>query len=192
MSYLEKRKKILEQQKKRAAERKKKAAKTIGIEQDIIKTRAKKSKSSKLGSAQKSKGSKNPTSAFQNMKKKDVKKSTFFQDVVAGPKLKKKKLGKVDVGLAQALNKKRATGMSPGALGGTVKKKKTTEAAGLNTTKSFRNYKTIAAAKKAGSLYYMDKDGKKKAAVTASDLKKSGLSLRDFMNFKLGKVRKGK
>lgn len=197
MSYLEKRKKILEQQKKRAAERKKKAAKTIGTEQDIIKTRAKKSKSSKLGSAQPSKGSKNPTSAFQNMKKKDVKKSTFFQDIVAGPKLKKKKIGKVDAGLAQALNKKRATGMSPGALGGKVKPKPKSPTT-KNITKSamgaktFRDYKTIAAAKKAGSLYYMGKDGKKKAAVTASDLKKSGLSLRDFLNFKLGKMRKGK
>jgi len=188
MSYLEKRKKILEQQKKRAAERKKKAAKTMGIEQDIIKTRAKKSKSSKLGSGAKSSGSKNPTSAFQNMKKKDVKKSTSFQDVVAGPKLKKKKLGKVDAGLAQALNKKRATGMSPGALGGKAKPKAST----TKNTKTFKDYKTIAAAKKAGSLYYMGKDGKKKAAVTASDLKKSGLSLRDFMNFKLGKMRKGK
>tara|TARA_R100000734_G_C3306143_1_gene96628 strand:+ start:721 stop:1314 length:594 start_codon:yes stop_codon:yes gene_type:complete len=197
MSYLEKRKKILKQQKKRDAERKKKAAKTIGIEQDIVRTRAKKSKSSKLGSAQSSKGSKNPTSSFQDMKKKDIKKSTFFQDVVAGPKLKKKKLGAVDFGLAQALNKKRATGMSPGALGGKAKPKPKASTS-KNMTKSamgaktFKDYKTIAAAKKAGSLYYMGKDGKKKAAVTASDLKKSGLSLRDFLNFKLGKIRKGK
>ena len=71
--------------------------------------------------------------------------------------------------------------MSPGALGGKAK-----------ATKSFRDYKTIAAAKKAGSLYYVGKDGKKKAAVTAEDLKKSGLSLRDYMNYRLGKTRKGK
>jgi len=190
-------KKIREQQKKRAEQRALAKKKTIGIEQDIIRTRAKKSKSSKLGSAQASKGSQNPTSAFQNMKKKDVKKSTFFQDVVAGPKLKKKKLGKVDAGLAQALNKKRATGMSPGALGGKAKPKPKAPTS-KNMTKSamgaktFRDYKTIAAAKKAGSLYYMGKDGKKKAAVTVADLKKSGLSLRDFLNFKLGKMRKGK
>ena len=41
-------------------------------------------------------------------------------------------------------------------------------------------------------MYYMGKDGKKKAAVTASDLKRSGLSLRDYINFKLGKTRRGK
>ena len=193
-SYLEKRKRILAQQKKRAAERKKKAAKTIGIEQDIIKTRAKKSKSSKLGSAQPSKGSKNPTSAFQDMKKKDIKKSTFFQDVVAGPKLKKApKRGMSPGALGGSLPPRK----SPGALGGKLKPKPKSPTT-KNITKSamgaktFRDYKTIAAAKKAGSLYYMGKDGKKKAAVTASDLKKSGLSLRDFLNFKLGKMRKGK
>jgi len=85
-------------------------------------------------------------------------------------------------------------GMSPGALGGKTPRGKSPGALGgkLKAKKSFKDYKTIAAAKKAGSLYYMGKDGKKKAAVTASDLKKSGLSLRDFMNFKLGKMRKGK
>jgi chaperonin cofactor prefoldin len=58
--------------------------------------------------------------------------------------------------------------------------------------KSFKDYTSIAAAKRAGSLYYMGKDGKKKAAVTKADLDKSGLSLRDYINFKLGKTRKGK
>ena len=58
--------------------------------------------------------------------------------------------------------------------------------------KTFRDYTSIAAAKRAGSMYYMGKDGKKKAAVTASDLKRSGLSLRDYINFKLGKTRRGK
>jgi hypothetical protein len=179
-SYLEKRKRILEQQKKRKAQRDASRKKTIGPETDIVKTRAKKSRSSKLGSAQPSKGSKSPTSMFQNMKKKDVKKSTFFEDIIAGPKLKKKKLGKVDVGLSEAMKRKRPTGMSPGALGGKPKPK----------AKTFRDYKTIAAAKKAGSLYYMGKDGKKKAAVTKADLDKSGLSLRDYMNFMTGKTRK--
>ena len=80
-----------------------------------------------------------------------------------------------------ALGGKLPKGMSPGALGGKAK-----------ATKNFRDYKTIAAAKKADSLYYLGKDGKKKAAVTAEDLKKSGLSLRDYMNYKLGKTRKGK
>ena len=193
-SYLEKRKRILAQQKKRKAERDASRKKTIGTEQDIIRTRAKKSKSSKLGSAQPSKGSKNPTSAFQDMKKKDIKKSTFFQDVIAGPKLKKApKRGKSPGALGGSLPPRK----SPGALGGKLKPKPKSPTT-KNITKSamgaktFRDYKTIAAAKKAGSLYYMGKDGKKKAAVTASDLKKSGLSLRDFLNFKLGKIRKGK
>ena len=48
----------------------------------------------------------------------------------------------------------------------------------------------VAAAKKAGSLYYEGKDGKRKAAVTKADLDKSGLSLRDYMNFMTGKTRK--
>tara|TARA_Y100000356_G_scaffold134461_1_gene143857 strand:- start:1271 stop:1879 length:609 start_codon:yes stop_codon:yes gene_type:complete len=179
-SYLEKRQRILKEQKKRKAQRDASRKKTIGPETDIVKNRAKKSRSSKLGSAQPSKGSKNPTSMFQNMKKKDVKKSTFFEDVIAGPKLKKKKLGKVDVGLSEAMKRKKPMGMSPGALGGKAKPK----------AKTFRDYKTIAAAKKAGSLYYMGKDGKKKAAVTKADLDKSGLSLRDYMNFMTGKTRK--
>ena len=46
------------------------------------------------------------------------------------------------------------------------------------STTSYKDFKTIAAAKKAGSLYY-DKDGTKMAAVTKDDLDKSGLSLRD-------------
>ena len=82
-----------------------------------------------------------------------------------------------------ALGGKLPRGMSPGALGGKAKS---------SAKKTYKDYKTIAAAKKAGSLYYMGKDGKKKAAVTAEDLKKSGLSLRDYMNYKLGKTRKGK
>ena len=36
----------------------------------------------------------------------------------------------------------------------------------------------------------MGKDGKKKIAVTKSDLDKSGLSLRDYINFMEGKTRK--
>ena len=54
---------------------------------------------------------------------------------------------------------------------------------------SWKKYSSIAAAKKAGSLFY-SKNGKKMAAVTAEDLKKSGLSLRDYMNKKLGKTRR--
>ena len=99
--------------------------------------------------------------------------------------------GKVTPSKTTATKKR---GMSPGVLGGKLPKGKSPGALGgkAKATKSFRDYKTIAAAKKAGSLYYLGKDGKKKAAVTAEDLKKSGLSLRDYMNYKLGKTRKGK
>ena len=54
---------------------------------------------------------------------------------------------------------------------------------------SWKKYSSIAAAKKAGSPFY-SKNGKKMAAVTAEDLKKSGLSLRDYMNKMLGKTRR--
>ena len=187
-SYLEKRQRILKEQKKRKAQRDASRKKTIGPETDIVKTRAKKSRSSKLGSAQPSKGSKSPTSMFQNMKKKDVKKSTFFEDIIAGPKLKKKKEAPKRGKSPGALGGKLPPRKSPGALGGKLKSE--TIGKTLSKAKSFRDYKTIAAAKKAGSLYYMGKDGKRKAAVTKADLDKSGLSLRDYMNFMTGKTRK--
>ena len=49
------------------------------------------------------------------------------------------------------------------------------KAKGLTLTQAKKNagkYKSIAAAKKAGSLYYTDKNGKVMAAVYAEDLKK--------------------
>ena len=42
--------------------------------------------------------------------------------------------------------------------------------------------RTIAAAKKAGQLYFFDKDGVKKLAVTKADLDRTGLSLREYAN----------
>jgi len=67
--------------------------------------------------------------------------------------------------------------------------------ANMNTKKSipaaktWKDYSSIAAAKRAGSIYY-SKNGKKQAAVTQADLDKSGLSLRDYVNYKTGKTRK--
>lgn len=58
------------------------------------------------------------------------------------------------------------------------------------TPSDFRQYKSMAAAKKAGSLYY-EKNGKKMAAVSKEDLA-PGQSLRDYMNEKTNKKRKGK
>ena len=52
--------------------------------------------------------------------------------------------------------------------------------------------RTIAQAKKQGKLYFVDKNGKKKAAVTAEDLKKSGhKSLRAYLNAKGKPAKKG-
>ena len=94
-SYYEKNKRIKKEQKERFLKKQKEKAMVGGLDDGQVKKRAPKPKGSKLGSATPSKGSKNPTSVFQDMKKKDIKKSTFFQDVVAGPKTKNKKLGKV-------------------------------------------------------------------------------------------------
>jgi|TARA_R110002096_G_scaffold317045_1_gene511469 hypothetical protein len=52
--------------------------------------------------------------------------------------------------------------------------------------------RTIAEAKLAGKTYFIDKNNNKKAAVTAEELKKSGLSLRDYLNKKRGLKRKTK
>ena len=52
---------------------------------------------------------------------------------------------------------------------------------------------SLAAARKAGDLYYLNKKtGKKMAAVTKEDLDKSGLSLRDYLNQKEGLTRRKK
>ena len=191
MSYLEKRKKILEQQKKRAAERKKKAAKTIGIEQDIIKTRAKKSKSSKLGSAQPSKGSKNPTAAMQN-KKNGQKKSliskvnkdnltSFFNKYIAGSKTKIKTKTPT-TNKTKTMPDKFKTQMSKIAKNEKGVRSSQTDAQKFAKLKSDATKKLMN--KKKTSV-------KKKAPiVTKEQLAKSGLSLRDYMNFLQGKTRR--
>ena len=177
MSYLEKRKKILEEQKKRKKQRELTKKMTGGLDDANVKS-----------------PKKTPAAIKEQKRKADIRKKnkatlgSIFDRFIAGPKLKKKKLGKVDVGLSEAMKRKRPTGMSPGALGGKLKSE--TKGKTLSKAKSFRDYKTIAAAKKAGSLYYEGKDGKRKAAVTKADLDKSGLSLRDYMNFMTGKTRK--
>tara|TARA_R100000234_G_scaffold119663_1_gene103232 strand:- start:563 stop:1846 length:1284 start_codon:yes stop_codon:yes gene_type:complete len=60
---------------------------------------------------------------------------------------------------------------------------------GSGTSKSWKDYKTIAAAQRAGSSFFNSR-GVKKAAVTKEQLARSGLSLRDYMNKKLGKTRR--
>ena len=59
--------------------------------------------------------------------------------------------------------------------------------ANKNKGKNFKDYKSVAAAQKDNSNFFMGRDGKKKLAVTAEQLKKSGLSLNAMAN----KVRGG-
>ena len=72
----------------------------------------------------------------------------------------------------------------------TVKPKKGTGRTTMKT-KGKGPAKTVAEAKRRGLSTFTDKSGKKKAAVTAEELKKSGLSLRDFLNKQQGKTRAG-
>ena len=185
LTYAEKVKKAKEAAKKRFEAKQARNKKSMGIEEDIIKTRAKKSKSSKLGSAQKSSGSKNPTSVFQNMKKKDVKKSTFFQDVIAGPKLKKK--GKVDVGLSEALRKAKTKKTTKSDTTTKVSKKddkKTTK------TEKFSSFgAAFKAARDKGIGTAFTYKGKTYTAVRATDIPKSikgtaSERLKKFLNMK--------
>ena len=94
MSPLRKTKKILEEQKKkRKKQRELNKKMTGGLDDGRVKL--KKSKSSKLGSAQPSKGSKNPTVAMQNKKNGQTKSlankeslTAFFNKYIAGSKTK--------------------------------------------------------------------------------------------------------
>ena len=52
--------------------------------------------------------------------------------------------------------------------------------------------RTVAAAQKAGKLYFTDKNGNKKIAVTAAQLKKSGMSLTKWINAQKKKAKGGK
>ena len=178
LTYAEKVKKAKEAAKKRFEAKQARNKKTIGIEDDIIKTRAKKSKSSNLGSAQKSSGSKNPTSVFQNMttKKKDTTKKksdgrSFLQKYILGEKFQPKT----------------NTNMSPGALGGKLKnetaKKDTKKVVSTtkkdNTKKSSisEKYSSFGAAFKAARAKGIGTPftykGKKYTAVRATDIPKS-------------------
>ncbi len=91
---------------------------------------------------------------------------------------------KKESGKSQAdTQKKRAarTGM------GDRKSAPRTAANGKNNVKSFKDYKSVAAAQKDNFAFFMGADGKKKLAVTKEQLNKSGLSLNAFAN----KVRAG-
>ena len=171
-SYREKMQKVRPGQKKRAEQRKKQMMMTGGLDELNVKS-----------------PKKTPAAMKEQKRKADIRKRTqrtlgsIFDTYVKGRNFKDKPTP--------------ARGKSPGALGGKAPLGKSpgrlkAEGTGRAPTKkqTFKDFKTIAAAKKAGSLYYMGKDGKKKAAVTKTDLDKSGLSLRDYLNFMTGKTRK--
>ena len=148
-----------------------------------------------LGRA-KAKKEKEPSRASKIAKAADEKKRTIKAPKAQDPK---------PVGEGLNLGKAEKTAKDLGKKADTVAKKSKEVLAGkpkappkpppkakadMSTT-SYKDFKTLAAAKKAGSLYY-DKGGKKMAAVTKDDLDKSGLSLRDYINQKEGKKRSGK
>lgn len=175
-SYKEKMDKVRKEQKKRAELRKKTKLMTGGL--DDGKVPLKKSKSSKLGSAQKSRGSKNPTSVFQDMKtnKKDTTKKksdgrSFLQKYILGEKFQPRA----------------NTNKSPSALGGKIKnettKKETKKVVSKdkkdNTKKSSttEKYSSFGAAFKAARAKGIGTPftykGKKYTAVRATDIPKS-------------------
>ena len=73
---------------------------------------------------------------------------------------------------------------------GKAPKKKRAAPKGMADRKGKGPARTIAEAKRRGLSTFTDKSGKKKAAVTAEELKKSGLALRDYLNKQQGKTRK--
>ena len=59
-----------------------------------------------------------------------------------------------------------------------------------STSTSQGEPRSIAEAKSMKKDYFIGKDGKRKAAVSAEELKASGMSLRDYLNKQQGKTRK--
>jgi len=167
-SYLEKRKRILQQQKKRAADRKKRAAKTIGPEQDIVRTRAKKKSTSKLAALpisgkskrmQKSKSRLNPSVTYTKTPKSPTTKN-----------ITKSALGARNRPTGKAPTTKNIT---KSALGARRPTQKTEEFSSFGA--AFR-----AARKRLGTGKTFTYKGKKYSTVTKSELK--GMSLKDYLN----------
>ena len=187
MSYLEKRKKILEEQKKRKKQRELNKKMTGGLDDGRVKL--KKSKSSKLGSAQPSKGSKNPTAAMQNKKNGQTKSlankeslTAFFNKYIAGSKTKIKTKTPTTKNKTKTMPDKFKTQMSKIAKNEKGVRSSQTDAQKFAKLKSDATKKLMN--KKKTSV-------KKKAPiVTKAQLAKSGLSLRDYMNFLQGKTRR--
>jgi hypothetical protein len=166
-SYLEKRKRILAQQKKRAAERKKKAAKTIGSEKDIVRTRAKKKPTSKLAALPLS-----GKSTRMRKSKSRLNPSVDYSKTPKAPKgtIKRGSLGARNIPTGKAPTTKNIT---KSALGARTPAKKKEEFSSFGA--AFR-----AARKRLGTGKTFTYKGKKYSTVTKADLK--GMSLRDYLN----------
>lgn len=61
------------------------------------------------------------------------------------------------------------------------------DAPSKSSAKTWRDFKSVDAARKAGLNYFTGKDGKKKIAITAEQLKKKGMTLREYANSIKGK-----
>lgn len=109
----------------------------------------------------------------------------MFMDTAPAKKDKRKPTGMADRKTNQVTKAQEAlAAKSKEQGGGTVlsgmtKKKASPESA---KSKSWKDYKTVGAAQKAGVDHFMGRDGKKKIAVTQEQLKKSGKSLREYAN----------
>ena len=67
------------------------------------------------------------------------------------------------------------------------KAQKKKDAASKSSGKTWRDVTSVDAARKAGLNYFTGKDGKKKIAITAEQLKKKGMTLREYANSIKGK-----
>jgi len=146
-----------------------------------------KSKSSKLGTGSKSTGSKNPTTAKNVKEKKSLVSGMNFKDIfntyIAGSKTKIKPKKKTSSTKTTTMSSKYKTQMSKIAKNEKGVKSSQTDAQKYNKLKSDATKKLVNK-KKTTTVK------KKTPIVTKEQLKKSGLSLRDYMNMLQGKTRK--
>ena len=166
-SYLEKRKRILAQQKRRAKQRELAKKKTMGPEEDIVRTRAKKKPTSKLAAL--------PISGKSKRMQKSKSRLNPSVDYSKTPKAPKGTIKKSSLGA-----RNRPTGQAPttknitkSALGAKPPAKKTEKFSSFGA--AFR-----AARKKLGTGKFFTYKGKKYSTVTKSELK--GMSLKDYLN----------
>ncbi len=82
---------------------------------------------------------------------------------------------------------KKVAASAKGAFSGLDLNKKTTKPDSKSSAKTWKDVKSVSAAKNAGLNYFTGRDGKKKIAITAEQLKKKGMSLREYANSLKGK-----